>query len=120
MSTALVALAGAAGAVLRYRIGVAVGVRSFPWATLGVNLVGCFLIAVLLAGPLLSRWPDYVVTALAFGLLGGFTTFSAFGYETFEMLRTDRLGTAAVYVSLSIAGGLVAVAAGYALGRSLT
>ena len=46
MSTALVALAGAAGAVLRYRIGVAVGVRSFPWATLGVNLVGCFLFTV--------------------------------------------------------------------------
>ena len=91
MPTLLVAIAGAAGAVLRYRIGVAVGVRTFPWATLGINLVGCFLLAALLAGPVQSRWGATATTAIGIGLLGSFTTFSTFGYETLTLLRTGRV-----------------------------
>lgn len=106
--------------MLRYRIGVAVGLRAFPWSTLAINLAGCFALALLLAGPGSSRWSAATTTAIAVGLLGAFTTFSTFGYETFTMLRTDRVGDAALYVVASLAGGLAATALGYAAGRALT
>lgn len=118
MTTVLVAVAGAVGAVLRWRIGAAVGVRSFPWTTLAVNVVGCFALAIVLAGPGASRWSPTTTTAVAVGLLGAFTTFSTFGYETFTLLRTDQAGRAVAYVGLSLAGGLAATALGWALGRS--
>jgi CrcB protein len=57
--------------------------------------------------------------ALAVGLLGAFTTFSTFGFETFTLLRTGRGAAAAAYVVASLAGGLAATAAGYGVGRSL-
>jgi CrcB protein len=119
MPTALVAIAGAIGAVVRYRIAVAVGVRPFPWATLGINISGCFVLALVLAGPGASRWSPATTTAIAVGLLGGYTTFSTFGYETFTMLRTERTAAAAAYVALSLVGGLVATALGYAAGRAI-
>lgn len=56
---------------------------------------------------------------MAVGLLGAYTTFSTFGYETFELLRTDRAGSAVGYVLASLLGGLAATALGYAVGRAL-
>lgn len=120
MTTVLVAVAGAVGALLRWRMGVAVGVRSFPWATLAVNIVGCFVLAAVLAGPGASRWSPTTTTAVGVGLIGSFTTFSTFGYETFSFLRTDQPGKAAAYVALSLAGGLAATALGWVVGRTLT
>lgn len=120
MTGLAIAAAGAVGALLRWRVGVAVGIRSFPWATLAVNVVGCFALALVLAGPGASRWSPTTTTAVAVGLLGSFTTFSTFGYETFTLLRTDQPARAAAYVALSLAGGLAATALGWALGRALT
>jgi CrcB protein len=119
VTTVLVAVAGAVGAVLRWRVGQAVGVRSFPWATLAVNVVGCFALAAVLAGPAATRWSPTTTTAVAVGLLGAFTTFSTFGYEIFTMLRTDRWSAAGAYVALSLAGAIAATALGWALGRQL-
>ena len=119
MQTLWVAVAGALGAVTRYRIGVAVGARTFPWATLGINVAGCFLLGALLAGPASSRWPPSLNVAIAVGFLGAFTTFSTFGYETFTLLRTGRPLTALAYGAASFAGGLAATATGYAAGRAL-
>lgn len=116
MTTLAVAVAGALGAVARYRLGVAVGVRSFPWATLGINLAGCFALALLLAS---DRWSPTVTATLGVGFLGAFTTFSTFGWESFTLLRTDRVADAAAYLALSVVGGLVAAAAGWAAGRAL-
>lgn len=118
MPTALVAVAGAVGAVVRYRIGLAVGVRSFPWVTLGINVSGCFVLAFVLAGPGASRWSPTTTTAIAIGLLGGYTTFSTFGYETFTLLRTDRTAAAVCYAALSLLGGLATTAFGYIAGRA--
>jgi CrcB protein len=120
MTTALVALAGAVGAVGRYRIGLAVGMRSFPWATLAINITGCFVLALVLAGPGASRWSPSTTTAIAVGLLGAYTTFSTFGYEAFTLLRTDRVAAAAAYMAVSLFGGLAATAFGYAAGRALS
>ena len=119
MTALAVAAAGAVGALLRWRIGVAIGLRAFPWATLTVNVVGCFALAAVLAGPGAARWSPTTTTAVAVGLLGSFTTFSTFGYETFTLLRTDEPGRAAAYVGLSLTGGLAATALGWVVGRSL-
>lgn len=114
----LVALCGAAGATSRYLLGVAVGVRSFPWTTLGINTVGSLALGFLLAGPAAQRLSPTTNIGLAVGFLGAFTTFSTFTYETITFVRTDRAAMAAVYVSASLALGLVAASVGYALGRA--
>ena len=88
----------------------------FPLGTLAVNLAGSFLIG--LVAPALLRhdaWRLLVVT----GLLGGFTTFSAFSLETLALLQTGRNGAALLYVVFSVFGGLLCAALGFALGRWL-
>ena len=117
MQFLLVAAAGAVGALLRWRIGVAVNARSFPWSTLGINLVGSFVLAFILAGPATTRLSDTTTLALSVGLLGSFTTFSTFGYESITLMRDGRVPAALLYVTLSIIGGLGCAAVGYALGR---
>jgi hypothetical protein len=78
VTTALVAIASAVGALARYAIGRAVGVRSFPWATLGINLTGSFLLGLVLALGVQRDWPDTTTIPLAVGFLGAYTTFSTF------------------------------------------
>jgi CrcB protein len=119
LRTAMVGLAGAAGAITRYGVSRAVGVRSFPWATLSINVVGSFLLGVLLAGPGSTRWSTTVTTAAGVGFLGAFTTFSTFTYETDEMLRENRPWVAVAYVASSLVLGLVAGAIGYVVGREV-
>lgn len=118
MQWLFIALAGAVGSSLRYAVGRLVGVHAFPWATLGINVVGSFALGYLLAGPLRERLSEAAVVGLAVGLLGAFTTFSTFGYETITLARTGRTTTAALYVAASLVLGLVATAAGVAIGRN--
>ena len=120
MQFVAIALSGAVGALLRWRIGVAFSTRVFPWATLGINLAGSFLLAFILAGPATNRFSDTATLALSVGLLGSFTTFSTFGYESITLLRDGRIAIAAGYVAASLVGGLACAALGYALGRSLS
>ena len=115
MKVVLVALAGAAGALTRYGIGTAVGTRDFPWSTLGINLVGSFVLGFLLRMGDLRGWSDLVTVALGVGFLGAFTTFSTFSVETQSMLRDGRGVAAALYVGASLVGGVGLAAAGYAL-----
>jgi CrcB protein len=92
---------------------------TFPIGTLAVNIVGCLLIGFLSAafsGPLLIR-EEYRV-GLIVGILGGFTTFSAFGIETFAFLNDGQHVRAAANVLLSVGIGLVAVWAGYRLAET--
>lgn len=118
MKVALIGVFGAAGALCRYGIGVAVGTTSFPWATLAINLVGSFALGlVLVAGP--ARLDGDLSAAIGIGFLGAFTTFSTFSSETQTMLRQDRLATAAVYVAVSVVGGIAMAALGYLAGRAL-
>lgn len=115
MTFLLVGLAGAAGALVRYGVGLAFGPRTFPWATLTINVVGCFLIGVVLTLGAARHLPTPVTTALAVGFVGSFTTFSTFSWELFDLGRTDQLLRAAVYLAASVALGLAATAAGYRL-----
>jgi len=119
VKVALIAIAGAVGALSRYWLGVAVGVRSFPWTTVAINLAGSFALGVLLRLSDLRDWPDTTTVPLAVGFLGAFTTFSTFSYETHTLLRSDRAGAALGYVLLSVLGGVLAAATGYASAKAL-
>ncbi|MCU1452995.1 MAG: crcB, partial [Acidimicrobiales bacterium] len=113
MKLVLIALAGALGALSRYGVGAAIGVRTFPWATLAINLSGSFVLGALLTAGVRRNWPEGVTVPLGVGFLGAFTTFSTFSYESITLVRTDRAGMAAAYVVASVAGGLAAAALGY-------
>lgn len=120
LQTLIVGLGGFCGAALRYLVGGAVhrliAGGSFPYGTVTVNLLGCFVLGALM-GFVESRQlfgPSMRSFALI-GLLGGFTTFSTFGYETFALLRQQQLLLAFANVSLQLVVGVGLVALGYAL-----
>jgi CrcB protein len=119
MKVALVGVAGAAGALTRYAIAVVVGVRSFPWATLAINLTGSFLLGLLLTVGIEREWSETTIVPLAVGFLGAYTTYSTFSYETFTLFRADRTTAAVLYIGVSLAGGLTAAALGYLVARRL-
>lgn len=106
----LVALGGALGASARFAVG---HLLARPWATLGVNLLGCLAIGALAALPLGAGWLAFA----AVGLLGGFTTFSTFGLDAVALVEDGRPLTAALYVGASVGLGLLAVLAGRGLLR---
>lgn len=103
----LVAFGGALGSVLRYAAGALLSRPGHPWGTLAVNLAGSFLIALLLFGalPRMGLGPDARVF-LVTGVLGGFTTMSAFAYETVALAEAGLAARAAGYAALTLAGSL--------------
>jgi CrcB protein len=113
-----VGLGGALGSLARHGVNNLVARRLgnvAPNATLIVNLVGCAVIG-LLAGLLAVGRLHLTPTARVFvfvGILGGFTTFSSFGLDTFALARTGRLGAAFWNVAIQVVVGLLAVAGGY-------
>ena len=115
MAYLLAALGGALGALARWGVATALprSPGSWPWATLTVNLLGCFLmgvlIAVLAARKPAGTWPRPL---LGVGVLGGFTTYSAFAVEVVQAVERDAAFLAAGYVVASTAGGLLAVVVG--------
>jgi CrcB protein len=113
-----VGLGGAAGSVLRYTIGLNVDQQRFPWGTLAINVAGAFVLGAFLTLAL-GRVPIAVITPISVGVLGGFTTFSTFAWEGFTMGRGGRPAVAAVYLTVSVLGGLAAAWGGYSLGRAL-
>ena len=119
----LVMIGGAVGAGLRYEAG-RLALRhfgaGFPWGTLGVNLAGGLAIGLLagwMAGEGMAARPAWML--LAVGLLGGFTTFSAFGLDVLLLAERGAAGLAAVYVAASVLGALALTAGGWWLGRAL-
>ncbi len=108
----LVGLGGAIGSMARYGMGLALPSAGFPYATLAVNVIGCFCIG--LAMPSVARvetLPPELRLLVVVGFLGGFTTFSAFGNETVSLLRSGG-GLALVNVAANILLGLAAVVLG--------
>lgn len=114
---ALIFLGSGVGGVCRYVLSgwaQRVGSERFPVGTLAVNLIGCLLIGFLaggFSGRLLVR-EEYRI-ALIVGVLGGFTTFSAFGVETFALLNDGQYARAGANIAASVGVGLAAVWAGY-------
>jgi len=86
------------------------------WSTVGINIVGSFLLGLLVA----ENWFERDAReALGVGFLGGFTTFSTFSVQIVLEVDSGEPGRAAGYLLASVVGGVVAATAGYALGRKL-
>lgn len=110
-----VALGGAIGAAGRYLTGLAVlrilGPTLMPMGVMTANVLGCFLmgaISVFLGHKGLSHLNLFLMT----GILGGYTTFSAFGLETWTLIERGQVGTAALYVVLSVGVSMAALIGG--------
>ena len=119
---AAVALGGALGAAGRFLVGrlmVKIMGTGFPWATLTVNIAGSFLIGFLVAMFATKinanmQWQAFLVV----GILGGFTTFSAFTLEIGLMLQRNEFTTAAIYAFGSLLLGMVSLFAGLWIGKN--
>ncbi|MGI9628105.1 MAG: fluoride efflux transporter CrcB [Longimicrobiales bacterium] len=120
-----VAAGGALGAMARYGIAswlttnpsdpAPATLPDLPWGTVVVNLVGCLLIGAMIgAGEGRDGVPEAQRLFLMIGVLGGFTTFSAFGLETVSLFRSGNPGLAGANVALQVFGGLLGVWAGWA------
>jgi CrcB protein len=117
----LVFAAGGLGASVRYLVGLWIGPRAFPYATLVVNLVGSFLIALVLEVSLrITSFPPILRLALTTGFLGGLTTYSSFNYETTTLAAQGSSGRALLNVAATLIGCLLAGLAGLWLARRLT
>ena len=121
-SLILVAAGGAIGASLRFLTGVAVlrviGITSFPVAIIVVNVIGSFLMGVFVVAAAnrgLTHLSPFVMT----GLLGGFTTFSAFSLEAVTLYERGDIGQAALYVSGSVVLSILGLMAGLMVARSV-
>lgn len=117
-----VALGGALGASGRYVLSSTIqgllGDR-FPWGTMGVNLLGSFLLGLLFAAVQREAFPPEFQALLAVGVLGSFTTFSTFSLETLSLLHEGAWGRALIYALGSLFLGLAAVALGVWLAGGL-
>ncbi len=119
----LVGLGGFAGSVLRYKVGALLLHTSpnsqFPWATLIVNGVGCLLIGII--ATMIERFTSYnaeLRLLLLTGVLGGFTTFSAFGLETLLLIRNGSIILAFINIASNFLIGILSVWLGLILVNS--
>ncbi len=108
------------GGILRYLLSLVIQAKTmtvFPYGTLAVNLIGCLLIGIVFGiadkGSMSTEWKLFLAT----GLLGGFTTLSAFSLETFNMIRMGNHMYAGIYVASSIVVALLATILGVAVVR---
>ena len=119
----LVGFGGAIGSLFRYYVGLwALRLMGphFPWGTLTVNIVGCFLIG-LLAEMISRRFnasPELWLLLIT-GFLGGFTTFSAFSLDAISLFERGAIASAAIYMVASVGLSMAAVFAGLAVTRAL-
>jgi CrcB protein len=124
MRVALVALGGAIGSVARYGVGSLAAQlfgAAFPYGTLVVNLTGSFLISIImhvaLAGTAISLEMRIFLTT---GIMGGFTTYSSFNYETLALINQRAYGLAGLNVAATVVGCFLSGVLGLAAGRALT
>lgn len=117
-----IGLGGFLGSISRYMLSRlvyhSIG-ETFPYGTLAVNIIGCFLIGLLMSlmNERLFVQPN-VRMFLIIGLLGGFTTFSSFSFETFELMRSGQLAAAGANIVFSIVGCVMATWCGYIIGKN--
>ena len=123
MTWLLIGLGGFAGAISRYAVDTAVTARvggDFPWGTFLINVSGSFLLGVLYAVIAeRSLLPEEVRGPLLIGFIGAYTTFSTYMLESWGLVESGSYGAAIANLGGSVVVGLVAVAAGLAVGRAI-
>ena len=122
MNLLLVVLGGGIGAGGRYLLGGWLHGQlgsGFPWGTFAVNAMGSLMIGLVFGLAQAKSISPCTTLFLAVGVLGGFTTFSAFSYETMRLLANGSIGASFLNVAGQFAGGLVAVYAGFVAVRGL-
>ncbi len=117
MTTLFVAVGGVLGVLARWGINrLTLHSEALIWSTVGINIVGSFLLGLLVA----EHWfGTDLREGLGVGFLGGFTTFSTFSVQIVLEADAGEPGRAIAYLLASVLGGVAAAAAGYALGRRL-
>jgi CrcB protein len=123
LKTFLIGLGGLVGTIIRYWLTGLLARQygeTLPWGTIAVNLIGCFLAGVVFHVTEERMMLDPTARAVIFvGLFGGFTTFSAYGLQTFVLLRDGHFGLAVLNICAANLVGLLLVWAGYALGKAV-
>ena len=117
-----ICLAGAGGTGTRYLLALWCAQRlgsAFPYGTFVINILGSFLIAVVMYAALALNWPPTLRAAATIGFLGGFTTYSSFNYETMRLFEEGAAATAALNVVLTLVGGWTAGWLGLVAAREL-
>ncbi len=120
----LVGAGGAIGAMGRYGLGVwfgRAGLSGFPYATIAANVAGSLLMGVLVGAlaKFLPPWQNEVRLFVAVGILGGFTTFSAFSLDVMVLIERGQVVQAISYVLVSVVASVLALLAGLLIMRSL-
>lgn len=118
MSLWQVAIGGAIGASLRYGVNLALSRGGFPWHTLAVNVLGSALMGALMVA-LAHRGHQHLAPLLMTGVLGGFTTFSAFSMDSMALIQRGQMGLALAYMAGSVLLSLAAFALAAQIARSL-
>jgi fluoride exporter len=119
----MVGIGGFLGSVLRFWLGSFIGGRlgaRFPYGTFVINVTGSFLIGMVV--PLLvtkAHWSPNWRYLITIGFIGGYTTFSAFEYETLQLFQDGQPVTAMLNITLSVVIGFVAVWIGVVAGRAI-
>ncbi len=125
MDFALVFLGGGIGSLCRYLVNLAVvkylPIGVFPLGTFTVNMVGCVIIGmVAYLATEKAIIPAHIKLLLTVGFLGGFTTFSSFGFETFDLIRNGHYGFAIGNAVTQVIMGTVGAWAGFSMGAQIT
>ena len=115
-----IGLGSGIGGILRYLVSLMMTSKSsgFPLGTLTVNIIGSLLIGIVYGYAAKGLLPDEWKLFLAVGILGGFTTFSSFSYETVNMIRNQQMMYALIYVTLSVLAGIAATGIGLWMSKS--
>lgn len=124
MEYVVIFIGGGIGAVTRFVLSSALqraAGPAFPWGTLAVNMIGCLLVGI--AAELIRvrvDWHSNVRLFLIVGILGGFTTFSSFGYETLSLIQSEKYLEAIGNAAGQVLGGVLLVALGFYITHHFT
>jgi fluoride exporter len=120
----LVGMGGCLGSILRFWVSTYIGSRigtRFPYGTLVVNITGSFLVGLVLAFlTARTEWGSNWRYLIPIGFIGGYTTFSAFEYETLRTIQDGQMGLGLLYMATSVIIGFVAVWGGMVAGRAIS
>ena len=109
MNILFVGIGGAVGAILRYLISLLPVKSGFPVLTLLTNIIGAFVIGLVVALAVKHNLPDNLVLFLKTGVCGGFTTFSTFSLEAYNLINGGKIGMGIAYAALSLVLCIAAV-----------